>query len=65
MEKENFVLVRQQRKYTAKSKWPKVHVSADTYQTLAEWAAETGRPLSDLVGQAVDFAEKNLVYVDP
>ena len=65
MEKENFVLIRKQRKYTAKSKWPKVHVGADTYHILAEWAVETGKPLSELVNQAVRFAEKHLVYVDP
>lgn len=65
MEDSSFILVRQKREYTAKGKWPKVHVSAETYQTLAKWAVETGRPLSDILNQAVIFAEKNLVFVDP
>ena len=61
---DKFILVRKERRYTQDSKWPKVRISADTYEKLSEWAGETGLTLSSLIGQTVKFADEHRVFID-
>lgn len=61
---DKFVLVRKRKQYIQDGKYPKVHVNAETYAKVAEWAGETGLKMSDLIGQAVEFADKHSVFVD-
>lgn len=64
MPNDKFILIRKQRQYNYQGKYPKVHVSAETYEQLADWAIQTDRPLSDIVGQAVRFAAEHAVFID-
>lgn len=61
---DKFILVRKERKYVQDSKWPKVRITAEAYEKLAEWAGETGQTLSVLIGQTVKFADEHCVFID-
>ena len=60
---DKFVLTRKS-KYRQTGNYPRVHVSAETYAILTDWAIQTEQPLSKLIGQAVKFAAEHTVFVD-
>ena len=60
---DKFILVRKKHDYKQKSGF-KINVREDTYNLLTEWAAQTGRSMSDLAEQAVKFAEEHSVFID-
>ena len=61
---DKFLLVRKQRVYCQSDKYPKVRISAETYEKIAHWASETGLSLSELIGQAVNYAERHMMYIE-
>lgn len=61
---DKFVLVRDRSPYKQSGKYPRVHVSAETYEQLVDWAIQTRLPLSELVGRTVAFAANHAVIVD-
>lgn len=61
---EKFILVRNRAAYSQSGKYPRVHVSAETYRQIADWAIITGKPLSELVGMAVKFAADHAAIVE-
>lgn len=61
---DKFILVRKRKQYIQNDKHPKVHVTAETYTKVAEWAGETGLRMSELLGMAVEFADKHSIFVD-
>ena len=58
---ENFVLERNQSK---RERWSTIRVKADTYQIIAEWAYQTGKPISEVTHMAIAYAKEHEVIVD-
>lgn len=61
---ENFVLERRKRNQSKRERWSTIRVKADAYQTLAEWAYQTGRPISEVARMAILYAKEHAVIVD-
>lgn len=63
MPEDKFILVRKPRDYRYTGYGPLLRLPLDTYKKLAEWAAETEIPVSELMKMAVEYADKHLAYV--
>ena len=59
----NFVLTYYSREYGQIENTPRIRVKQEAYDTLVEWAHETGLPLSELASRAIAFAAEHLTYV--
>lgn len=52
---DKFILKRKRKEYKQSMNYPKISVDHDVYQVLAEWAAEEGISLSEIMRQVVLF----------
>lgn len=52
---ENFVLERRKRNQSKRERWSTIRVKADTYQIIAEWAYQTGKPISEVTRMAISY----------
>ena len=60
-----FILRRKSRVYQqGDSNSPKIRVKPDTYALLTSWANETGMPMTELAGRAINYAAENLMWSD-
>ena len=65
MKDDRFVLVRKRREYRqGNGNRAKVYVTAETYDTLAEWCVLTGKTMVEIASLAVAYAAKHLTVVD-
>lgn len=62
--KDKFILTRKRRSYKQNVDHPKISIDRQTYIKLQEASAETGRSISAIAKQAVDFAFERLKYVE-
>ena len=63
MKNEPFVLERKNR-YIQTDQYPRIHIGKGAYAKLADMARESGLTIAEIANMAVDYAAKNLVYVD-
>lgn len=61
---EDFVLERKKRNRSGRERWGTIRVKAETYQTVAEWAYQTGKPISEVARMAIAYAKEHAVIVD-
>lgn len=61
---ESFVLERKKRNLSRHERWRTICVKADTYQTIAEWAYQTGNPISEVTRMTIAYAKEHAVIVD-
>ncbi len=58
-----FILQRK-KQYKSTDQFPKIRVSREIYEILAEIAIETGLPMSQIANKSISFAYENLRYKD-
>lgn len=61
---DSFVLVRKRKEYGSGDQYPRIRTDRETYETLAELAAESGQSIAEIVRQAVAFSVERLVWAE-
>ena len=61
---DSFVLVRKRREYNSSDQYPRIRTDRETYETLADLAAESGQSIAEIVRQCVSFSVDHLAWAE-
>lgn len=62
--KDKFIIIRKKREYKQNLAWPAIRVTQATYDLLTNWASISGKSITELTAQVVEFAEAHAEVVD-
>ena len=61
---DRFILARKRKIYDPVAQYPTINVGRATYEVLANAAADSGLPLSEVARQAIKFAFDHLEWIE-